>query len=388
MRLAFLDCFSGISGDMFLGALLDAGLPFEALERTLATLPLDGYALEARQEQKQHLHGTRLEVRLEKAGQQERGLKEIGEIIQGADLSKGVKAKSTEIFESIAREEGIIHNRPPEEVHFHEVGAADSIIDIVGTVYGLEFLGITALSASALPLGSGFVKTRHGRIPVPAPATVALLKGVPVYDAGLPFELVTPTGAALAKGLCRSFGDMPPMVIQTVGYGAGARDLPDRPNLLRVIIGREHLETQVETVVVLEANLDDTNPEWLGFLMERLFAAGALDVVFCPVQMKKNRPGILVQVMGSPSQRDELMEILFRETTTLGVRFRYNQRKTLKGETIEMDSPWGRLAAKQVQRPDGSRAIMPEYEACRKIAEKRGLPLKEIYQWVMSRNKG
>ena len=176
-------------------------------------------------------------------------------------------------------------------------------------------------------------------------------------------------------------------MVETVGYGAGARDLPDRPNLLRLLIGREHLEKQVETVVVLEANLDDTNPEWLGFLMERLFAAGALDVVFCPVQMKKSRPGILIQVMGSPHQRDDLMEILFRETTTLGVRFRYNQRKTLKGEVIELDSPWGTLTAKQVLRPDGSRAVLPEYEACRRIAEQKGLPLKDIYSWVMSRNK-
>lgn len=387
MKLAFLDCFSGISGDMFLGALLDAGLPLEALEKTLATLPLDGYALESGHEEKQHLHGTRLVVRVDKDKQVERGLKEIGAIIQGGDLSGEVKAKSTEIFESIAREEGRIHNRPPEKVHFHEVGAADSIIDIVGTIYGLEFLGITTLFASPLPLGSGFVETRHGRIPIPAPATIALLKGVPVYDSGLAFEMVTPTGAALVKGLCRSFGNMPPMVVETVGYGAGARDLPDRPNLLRLIIGHEHLETQVETVVILEANLDDTNPEWLGFLMERLFAAGALDVVFCPVQMKKNRPGILLQVMGSPHQRDDLMAILFRETTTLGIRFRYSQRKTLKGETIALESPWGPLAAKQVLRPDGSRAVLPEYEACRKIAEQKGLPLKEVYGWVMSRNK-
>ncbi len=387
MKTAYLDCFSGISGDMFLGALLDAGLQFDALKRILATLPLEGYALETVKEEKQHLFGTRLIVHVDGTKQPVRGLNEIAEIVQEGELSPDVKASIMAIFESIAREEGIIHNHPPEKVHFHEVGAVDSIIDIVGAVYGLESLGITTLSASALPLGSGFVETRHGRIPVPAPATMALLKDIPVYDSGLQYELVTPTGAALVTCLSQSFGGMPPMRVESVGYGAGKRDLPDRPNLLRILIGREHLEGQVETVVLLEANLDDMNPEWLGFLMERLLEAGALDVVFFPVQMKKNRPGILLQVMGLPHQRDQLMEILFRETTTLGVRFRFSQRKTLRGEVVDLESPWGVLAVKRVLRQDGASNLMPEYEACRRIAREEGIPIREIYRWVNSQNK-
>ena len=386
MKTAYLDCFSGISGDMFLGALLDAGLPFDDLEKTLATLPLEGYALETAREEKQHLFGTRLTVNVDGGKQPARGLHEIDEIVQGGELSPAVKASVMAIFESIALEEGHIHNHPPDKVHFHEVGAVDSIIDIVGVVYGLEFLGITSIYASALPLGSGFVETRHGRIPVPAPATIALLKEVPVYDSGLQYELVTPTGAALITCLSESFGSMPPMMVETVGYGVGTRDLPDRPNLLRILIGREHQEKQVETVVLLEANLDDVNPEWLGFLMEQLLEAGALDVVFFPVQMKKNRPGVLLQVMGLPHQQDQLMDILFRETTTLGVRFRFSQRKTIQGETVEIESPWGMLAVKKVLGQDGSSTLMPEYEACRKIALEKGMPIKEIYHWVHSQN--
>lgn len=384
MKIAYLDCFSGISGDMFLGALLDAGLAFNDLKETLHTLPLDGYSLEVKREKRDDLFGTRFVVQVENEKQISRGLTDIKKIIQAGSLTKGIKDKSIEIFEAIAQEEGKIHNCPPEEVHFHEVGAVDSIIDIVGTVFGIEFLGIASISASSLPLGSGFVKTQHGRIPVPAPATIALLKGIPVHDSGLKLELVTPTGAALVKGLASSFGSMPSMIVESVGYGAGTQSLPDRPNLLRILLGRDHSEQQVETVVILEANLDDTNPEWLGFLMDQLFEAGALDVVFYPIQMKKNRPGILIQTMGKPSQKDVLMDILFRESTALGIRFRYSQRKVLQRSQVEIESPWGKMKVKEVLRPDGSHSFLPEYEVCRKIAEEKKIPIKEIYYWVMS----
>ena len=256
----------------------------------------------------------------------------------------------------------------------------------VGTVLGVELMGIRNLFASSVPLGSGFIESRHGRIPVPAPATLALLKGVPVYDAGIDGELVTPTGAALLKGLVSAFGRMPPMTIAQVGYGVGRKTLRDRPNLLRIMIGREHSEEKVETVVVLEANLDDTHPEWTGFLMDRLFSAGALDVVFAPIQMKKNRPGTLIQIMARPHMRDALMDILFQESTTLGVRFRYNQRKILPRSIIELDSPWGKLKAKKVIQPDGNACLVPEYEACRQIAERHDLPIKEVYSWVTAMN--
>jgi hypothetical protein len=213
------------------------------------------------------------------------------------------------------------------------------------------------------------------------------LKGIPVYDSALEHELVTPTGAALVKGLASSFGSMPSMSIDRVGYGVGSRTLPDRPNLLRIIIGRDQTERQVETVVTLEANLDDTNPEWLGFLMGRLFEAGALDVAFCPIQMKKNRPGILVQVMGKPEQKDTLMDILFMESTTLGIRFHFSQRKVLPRSEVEVDSPWGKMSVKEVQRPDGTSYFLPEYEVCRKIAEQRKIPIRQVYDWVNSLNK-
>jgi len=387
MKIAYLDCFSGISGDMFLGALLDSGLPFDEFSGHLATLPLEGFRLDTFREGRKHIFGTRFVVIPEDEEQPPRGLREIREIIEQGQFTDTVKAKSVQIFEDLARVEGEIHNLPAEEVHFHEIGAVDSIVDIVGAVYGVECLGIQALFVSSLPLGSGFVVSSHGRIPLPAPATAALLKDVPVFDSGLPHEMVTPTGAALVKGLATSFGPMPPMVIHDIGYGIGKRDLPDRPNLARILIGHQQDETEVDTVVVLETNLDDTSPEVLGYLMERLFDAGGLDVVFFPVQMKKGRPGVQVQVIGRPDQKDVLMEILFKESTTLGIRFRYSQRKLLKRSVVEVDSPWGKIKAKKAVNSDGSVFFLPEYEVCRKIALENNRPLKEIFSWVMSLNK-
>jgi uncharacterized protein (TIGR00299 family) protein len=387
MKIAYLDCFSGISGDMFLGALLDAGLPREELNRCLKELPFEDYRIEVKREERNNISGTRFIVIFEEKEHPHRNLKSIREIIEHGNLSDSVRETCLEIFEAIATVEGKAHNIPTEEVHFHEVGAVDSIIDIVGSVHGIECLGIKKLFASPLPLGSGFTKTAHGRIPIPAPATLALLKGVPVFDAGVPHEMVTPTGAALARCLAASFGPMPPMVVEGVGYGVGTRELEDRPNLLRIVVGDEECERDTETVAVLETNLDDTNPEWLGYLMERLFEAGALDVVFCPVQMKKNRPGVQVQIIGPPGQKDRLTEILFRESTTLGVRFGYTQRKILKRSAEEVKSPWGKIRVKRVIQGDGSFFFLPEYEACSAIALKNDLPLKEVFGWVMGLNK-
>lgn len=386
MKIAYLDCFAGASGDMFLGALLDAGLALDDLRTALSTLPLQGYTLRVEKEERNHLFGTRFIVEVEKDRQPARSFADIKAIIDAAGLSRWVKETSTRIFEDLALEEGKIHDRPPEKIHFHEVGALDSIVDIVGAVFGMESLGIASLHASPLPLGSGFVETQHGRIPLPAPATIALLKGIPVYDSGVRAELVTPTGAALLKGLACSFGAMPPMVVEQVGYGVGSRELPDRPNLLRILVGRDTEEHRTETVAVMEANVDDTNPEWLGFLMERLFSAGALDVLFCPVQMKKGRPAVLIQVIGKPHQKDRLMEILFQESTTLGVRYQMMQRKILAREEAEIDSPWGKMKVKKISRPDGLFQLLPEYDSCRKIALEKGLPIKDVYAWVISRS--
>lgn len=388
MKIAFLDCFSGISGDLFLGSLLDAGLSFDELGQCLKGLPFENYRLEMRREARNHIFGTRFIVIPEGKEHAHRNLEAIRKIIEQGDLSKQVKDKSIEIFENIANVEGRIHNQATEEVNFHEVGAVDSIIDIVGTVYGIERLAIEKIYASSLPLGSGFTKTAHGKIPLPAPATLALLKGIPVYDSGIPHEMVTPTGAALIKCLVTSFGEMPPMVVQQVGYGVGSRDLEERPNLLRILIGHEQSEPDTETVVVLETNLDDTSPEWLGYLMDRLFEAGALDVVFCPVHMKKNRPGVQVQIIGRPDHRDTLMEILFRESATLGIRFQYSRRRILKRSVAEVDSPWGKLKVKKVMENDGTSFFLPEYEACRKVALKNDRPLREIFGWIMGLNKG
>jgi uncharacterized protein (TIGR00299 family) protein len=384
MKIAYLDCFSGISGDMFIGALIDAGLPLEELRKVFQSLPLEGYSLEATREERNLLFGTRFKVKVTGDPQPHRRFSDIRDLIRAGNLSPSVREKSIAIFESIALEEGKIHGCPAEEVHFHEVGAIDSIVDIVGSVLGMEYLGIGTACASSLPLGSGFVETAHGRIPLPAPATVALLRGIPVHDSGLKEELVTPTGAALVKGLVHSFGSLPPMVIEKVAYGVGSRNLADRPNLLRILIGQAQGGANEETVVILEANLDDTNPEWLGFLMERLFEAGALDVVFSPGYMKKNRPAVLVHVMGKPHQKDQLMDLLFSESTTLGVRFHFTQRRILERSSVEMDSPWGRMKVKKVFRPDGSFHLLPEFEECRRIAKEKGLPMKDVYSWIMA----
>jgi hypothetical protein len=387
MKIAYLDCFSGISGDMFIGALIDAGLPLEELRKVLQSLPLEGYSLEVTREERNLLFGTRFKVKVTRDPQPHRRFSDIRDLIRAGNLSPSVRDKSIAIFESIAVEEGKIHGCSVEEVHFHEVGAIDSIVDIVGSVLGMEYLGIGTACASSLPLGSGFVETAHGRIPLPAPATVALLRGIPVHDSGLKEELVTPTGAALVKGLVHSFGPLPPMVIEKVGYGVGSRNLADRPNLLRILIGQEHGGAHEETVVILESNLDDTNPEWLGFLMERLFEAGALDVVFSPGYMKKNRPAVLVHVMGKPHQKDQLMDLLFSESTTLGVRFHFTQRRILERSSVEMDSPWGRMKVKKVFRPDGSFHLLPEFEECRRIAKEKSLPMKDVYRWIMAQGK-
>jgi pyridinium-3,5-bisthiocarboxylic acid mononucleotide nickel chelatase len=266
------------------------------------------------------------------------------------------------------------------------VGAIDSIIDIVGAAFAVDYMGITSFYSGRVPLSSGFTQSGHGTIPLPAPATIALLKGVPVYNSGLFCELVTPTGAALLKEFVTAFSGMPPMVITNTGYGAGTRDMTERPNLLRIITGELTDNKNSDTVVVLETNIDDANPEWLGFIMERLFNEGAYDVTFTPLHMKKNRPGIKVEVIASPGLKDRLMEILFRESTTLGIRHSFCQRIILKREATQIESPWGMLEAKKILRQDGSVCIQPEYEACKKIAEEHGIPIRDVYAKVLAAN--
>ena len=390
MKIAFLDCFSGISGDMFTGALLDLGLEFRALKEALAGLPLSGVRAEARREGRNGIHGTRFLVHVDDAAQPERHFRDIRRILLESGLSERVRERSLAVFQALAEAEARIHDRPVDEVHFHEVGAADSIVDIVSAAFGLEALGVDRLCCSPLPLGSGFVECRHGTIPVPAPATLALLEGVPVKHGGIEAEMVTPTGAALVRVLCEAFGPMPAMQVEGSGFGVGSRDLPDRPNLLRMVIGRDAEAVEADTVALLEANLDDSPPEWTGFLVERLFEAGALDVWLVPVQMKKNRPGVIVQALARPADRDRLAGLILEESTTLGVRHQTLERTTLARFPAEVESPWGPLRVKRAVSPNGRERILPEYEACRRIALDRGIPLREVYAWVLgaSRREG
>lgn len=372
---------------MFLGALLDAGLPFDTLEVALRTLPLEDYSLEVRRESRNKIFGTRFLVHVAQERQSHRSLRDIRQIIQAGGLSDRVQARSISVFERLAAAEAEIHGLPAEEVHFHEVGGVDSIIDIVGVAFGMESLGIGPLFISRLPIGTGFVDTRHGRMPLPAPATISLLKGVPIYDCGLSHEMVTPTGAALVSCLGNGFGPMPPMFLETVGFGVGKAELTDRPNLLRVLIGESAVGKNSETLVLLETNVDDATPEWLGYLMDRLFESGALDVAFVPIQMKKNRPGTQIQVMARPEDRESLLTVLFSESATLGIRYRYTERAILERSEDVVDSPWGKIRVKKVVLPGGRSAFIPEYEACREIAARTGRPLREIFYWVISLNR-
>ena len=382
MKIAYLDCFSGISGDMFVGSLLDAGLPFEKLETILSGLKISGYKISAKKEGRNNIFGTRFLVSLQEEDQKVRHLDDIKEILKDSDLPLPVIEGSIQIFEKLAIIEGEIHHISPNEVHFHEVGALDSIVDIVATVAGINLLGIEKLFASRIPVGTGMIASAHGKIPVPSPATISLLRSIPIYHSGQDVEMVTPTGAVLITSLCSSFGPMPQMIVDSIGYGVGSRTLVDRPNLLRILIGSDIDKERSETVVVLESNLDDMNPELLGYLMDSLFDAGAKDVSFSPIQMKKNRPGTQLQVIGQPEDRERLTAIIFRESTTLGIRYSFSQRAVLKREGLVVDSPWGKMSLKKVINQDGRTVLMPEYEECRRIAQENNLALRDVYAWA------
>ena len=382
MKIAYLDCFSGVSGDMFVGSLLDAGLPLERLEKIISGLNLNGYRISAKKEERNSIFGTKFSVLLQQEDQKARHLKEIKEILKRSDLPLSVIEKCILIFENLASTEGEIHHVSPDEVHFHELGAVDSIIDIVAAIAGIHLLGIQKLFVSRIPVGTGIMTGAHGKIPVPSPATIALLKDIPVYYSGQDVEMVTPTGAALVTSLCSSFGPMPPMTIDRVGYGVGSRTLADRPNLLRILIGNDIDKQRSETVVVLESNLDDMSPELLGYLMDSLFDAGAKDVSFSHIQMKKNRPGIQLQVVGQPEDKERLTAVIFRESTTLGVRISYSQRAVLQRGELMVDSPWGKMRVKKVINQDGGTVLLPEYEECRRIAKENDLALRDVYAWA------
>lgn len=384
MRIAYLDCFSGISGDMTLGALLDLGFPESSLREGLAALPVDGYRIEISREQRKGVEGTSVRVLVEEGRQPHRHYGQIRKILSGNELPASVRRLASDIFERIAHAEARIHGVPVEKVHFHEVGAVDSIVDIVGVALGIEGLAIGKCYVSTLPLGSGFVRCAHGVLPVPAPATVEILKGMRVREHPVEAELVTPTGAAIASVLAGpGHSTLPPLRIQQVGYGVGERDL-DHPNLLRVLLGEVDEGYEQDEVEVIECQIDDLQPELYPYLMDKLLQSGAIDVYFVPVQMKKGRAGLLVQVLAEPKDQLPLSEVLFRETTTLGVRFSRRNRIKLSRRSCEVETALGRIPAKMVEGPcfDGAE-VRPEYEACRKVAEEKGLPLRKVYQAVL-----
>jgi hypothetical protein len=381
MTIAYTDTFSGISGDMFLGALLDAGLPEEILTKELAALPLASYTLHSTKTAQNGLAATRVTIEITH-DHPHRTWQTIRDMLAQSPLNPAVREKSLAIFAELARAEAAVHGCRPEEVHFHEVGAVDAIIDIVGAAIGLHYFGIRQLFSSPLPLSHGWVECAHGTLPLPAPAVCELVKGVPVYGTNLARELVTPTGAAILKGGGAFFGALPPMIIEKVGYGAGSRPPAEgRPNLLRLVIGAASSVAEAQEVEVIETHLDDWPPEGYPYLSEQLFARGALDVALIPMQMKKGRPGFLLRVVADPATGFELKRCILAESTAIGLRFHLQSRWTLPRRTGTVRTALGEVAVKKVTTPAGD-VLYPEYEDCRRLALAREVPLSAVYREV------
>jgi hypothetical protein len=383
VKILYFDCFAGISGDMTVGALLDLGVPLSFLTEELARLPisLSGYTLSAEETSRRGIRAAKFSVRVTE-DQPHRHYSDIAGLIERSTLAAKVKEQAGQIFLRLAEAEAKVHGVELSRVHFHEVGALDSIIDIVGTALCLQYLGIKELYASALPLGSGYVETAHGRLPVPAPATAELLRGMPVHGELGAGERVTPTGAAILAALCSGFGAPPSFTVTEVGNGAGDRDFPDTPNILRVMLGEKHSSLPADEIRVLETHIDDMNPEILGFLMDRIMAAGALDVAFTPLQMKKNRPGVCITILTPPALLDKIARLLLAETSAIGVRHYPATRLKLHRSLEERDTSLGRVRVKVIRDDTALVRIVPEFEECRRIAETRGIPLQDVYRII------
>jgi len=426
MRIAYLNCFSGISGDMFLGALVDAGVSPQLLREAARALNV-GAELEITRTLRNGIAATKVDVIVngekdlprEEFWQKQHGhtdphdhthddfhehphsheeahprrhehrsLKEIRQIIAAAPIAEAAKALALEIFQTLGEAEAKIHNKDIESIHFHEVGSVDAIVDIVCAAVGAESLGIDEWRCSALNVGGGVVHCAHGTLPVPAPAVVEMLRDVPVYSSGVQKELVTPTGAAIVRTLMKDFGEFPAMKIQTSGFGAGARDLPGHPNVLRLTIGEAIAQSSKtpegeETVTVLEATIDDMTPQVFGFVLEKLLQNGALDAFGLPVQMKKSRPGMLLTVLARDEDSQHLADLIFAETTTIGLRTRREQRMTLPREWIPVETRWGTVRIKLAHLHGEETNAAPEFEDCRRIAEEQRVPLKIVMQDAM-----
>jgi pyridinium-3,5-bisthiocarboxylic acid mononucleotide nickel chelatase len=385
-KIAYFDCPTGIAGNMCLGALIDGGVPLDYLCDTLAQLPLkDEYELVVETVHHQGQRALHVEVTLQHHSHRHRHLPDIEGFIQQTSLPPRVKTWSLDIFRKLAIAEGTVHGIPPESVHFHEVGATDAIVDIVGTCIGLDWLGIDQVFCSALPTGGGTVRADHGLLPVPVPAVLNLLatRQVPVYDNGIQKELVTPTGAAIAVTLAQNFGAAPPMQLQQIGLGAGTQSF-EIPNILRLWIGEtKDNASSLETIAVLETQLDDINPQIVGYLYDELFAAGAVDVFTQPIGMKKSRPGILLTVLLPPEQVETCEAILFRETTTLGIRRSVQQRSILERQVKGVETPLGTVRVKVAYYGDRIVNVQPEYEDCVQLARQHAKPLHEIQQLAL-----
>jgi hypothetical protein len=401
MRLAYFDCPSGASGDMILGALVDAGVPFETLERELASLGVEGYRLERREVMKAGFRATKVDVHLEgydrdpgymgrvadpgahrhePAGH--RGLGEILDILEGGRLALPVRDMASRVFRRLAEAEARVHGTTPERVHFHDVGAVDAIVDVTGACIGLHLLGVDAVHVGALPVGGGFVQGPHGRIPVPGPATAELLKGFPTLDTGIRRELVTPTGAAILTTLAAGAGAMPAMRVTAVGYGAGTMDL-ETPNVLRLFVGEApstSVAAPTETIVQVETTVDDMSPQLYEPLLERLLEAGALDVWLTPVIMKRSRPGVVLTALCEPGRVADLSRLLFEESSTIGVRWTAYQRSRLAREMVRLDTVYGPVTFKVSRLEGRAVTVTPEFEEVRRIARDRGLPVREVLE--------
>ncbi len=382
-RVVYFDCASGASGDMLLGAVVDLGLPIERLREELARLPLTGYRIEAGRVSRAGLAATKVDVVTSAPETAHRHLGHILEILDRSTLETEVKDKATALFRRLAEAEAAVHGSSPESVPFHEVGALDSIVDIVGGVIALRWLGVARFVSSPLNVGTGTVTMSHGTFPVPPPATASLVTGVPVYGAG-EGELLTPTGALLVTGHATEYGPLPALRIEKTGHGAGSRETKGRPNVLRLIVGEEERASAAERVLVLETEVDDMAPQLLGPLLEGLLAVGALDAFFTPVQMKKGRPGVLVTVLAPLDRREAVEELLFRETTTLGVRRQEWDRTALERETASVATAYGTVRIKIGRRGAVVYNAWPEFEDCQRRAAEAGVAVKEVLAAALS----
>jgi pyridinium-3,5-bisthiocarboxylic acid mononucleotide nickel chelatase len=389
MRALYFDCFAGASGDMICGALIDAGADWNELQTQLASLGLRGYQVSTERVKRSGIAATKFNVAVDEAHQPHRHLKDICEIINRSALSDLTKQRAVRAFELLADAEALVHATTRDRVHFHEVGAVDSIIDTVGAMIGVELLGVERCLASALRVGHGTVKTAHGLMPVPAPATAELLRDLPVYAGDIEGEFVTPTGAAIIATLAESFGPLPAMKIAKTGYGAGSRDPQGLPNALRLVLGDleslEGLTGRDEVVAVIETNIDDMNPQAFGFVMEKALRLGALDVFMTATQMKKSRPGILLTVLCEPAARETIIQMLLAETTTLGVRY-YDARRRVLARTLEtVETRYGEVRVKVAR--DGGRTLhfQPEYEDCARLARQLDVPVIEVQSAASAR---